>query len=179
MVSFKSKILILLAFAVLVVLLLRLYSVPGTEIISVPATEINVIPANVIVEKGKEFSIDISIDPAGKPVSAAQFNLIFNGSVLKVRNITEGSFFKQNGGKTAFKAGALDNNKGTVTNVWGLILTPGADVTAKGTFVTIIMYADNIGNSKLDLTDVIIINPKDNSIPVRVRNGTVNVRMQQ
>ena len=100
--------------------------------------EIIIYPASQTVQKGQDFNINISVDPAGNPITAMQFNLLFNSEFAEVRNITEGELFKQNGTNTSFNSGTLNNNYGTLVNVWGLIITPGANVTTGGNIAVLI-----------------------------------------
>jgi hypothetical protein len=174
--SFKLKFLVIAVLFIGVILIFRMLFIPGNEINAPLIPEMSVNPASVVVEKGKEFSIDISIDPANNPISAAQFSLFFNGSIINIKDVTEGGFFKQKGEKTAFNSGTLDRNLGALVNIWGLIITPGAIVTMKGNIVTITMSANNTGTSQLILRDVIISNQAGKSIHTKVTNGSVEVK---
>jgi hypothetical protein len=135
--------------------------------------EISVDPALQAVQKGEEFSINISINPADAPILAGQFNLLFDNSVIDIKKVTEGDLFKQGGAKTAFNSGTLDKKRDILINVWGLIIKPGANVTKKGSLATITMYANNSGTSKLNLSGVIISDPGGNSIRIKITNGSV------
>lgn len=137
--------------------------------------EISVLAPPRSVNKGQDFNIDIIIDPANKPVSAAQFDLIFNGSVINIRNVTDSSLFKQGSLQSIFNPGIINNSMGSLMNVWGVIITPGMNVTSKNTFVTVTMEAKNAGTSSLGLKNVIISGPGDNSYQVRILNGSINV----
>ncbi|MCX9012740.1 MAG: cohesin domain-containing protein [Candidatus Methanoperedens sp.] len=174
--SFKLKYLIIAILLIGVILLFRALFMPGTGISTTSIPEISVNPASVVAGKGNEFNINISMNPAGNPISAVQFNLLFNSSIINIKDVTEGDFFKQGGAKTAFSSGILDKKRGALTNVWGLIITPGANATAKGTLATITIYASDAGTSQLDLTDVIISNPGNNSIQIKIINGSVGVK---
>jgi len=125
------------------------------------------------IEIGQPLSINISIDPVGNPITGAQFNILFNGSVIEIENITEGVLFKQNGSNTAFSSGVLNNTEGTLINVWGLIITPGANVTAKSTFATIKINAKNTGSSILNLSRVIVSDPDSKAVPVNITNVSI------
>lgn len=147
----------------------------GIVIGAASPVEIKVDTTSQSIEKGKEFSINIYIDPVNNPISAAQFNLLFDGSLVNMKNVTEGYLFKKNGINTIFGSGTFNNSDGILINVWGLTITPGANVTTKGTFAIITMSAKGAGSSTLNLTNVIVSNPKSNAIQVNITNGSIIV----
>ena len=101
--------------------------------------------------------------------------MLFNRSYIEIQNITEGNLFKQNGSETLFSSGLINNTEGTLINVWGLVITPGINVTTKGTFATISIYAKKKGTTKLNLTNVIISDPFSNSIQTNIINGSLEI----
>ncbi|MDD5615296.1 MAG: PGF-pre-PGF domain-containing protein [Candidatus Methanoperedens sp.] len=137
--------------------------------------EVSVISDLQSRKVGQDFIINISIDPFNNPITGAQFNLLFDSSVLEIKSITEGSLFNQNGANTAFNSGILNNSDGTLINVWGLIITPGANVTTKANIATITMNAKNTGSSRLNLTHVIVSDPDSHAIEVNITNSSVSV----
>lgn len=139
------------------------------------AVVISVNPSSQSVQQGKDFSINISIDPVNNPITAAQFNFIFNSSNVEVKNVTEGNLLKQNGANTTFNSGILNNSRGTLINVWGLIITPGTNVTKKDTFATITLHAKASGNSPLNLANVIVSYPDSQAAWINIVNGTVSL----
>ncbi len=136
--------------------------------------EVGITPVFQSVENGQDFIVNISIDPANNPITGAQFNLLFNSSHIKIKNITEGNLFKQDGSNTTFSPGIQNNTEG-VQNVWGLIITPGANVTAGGTLAEITMHAETTGISGLYLTNVIVSDPESHPAEVNITNGSVSV----
>jgi len=137
--------------------------------------EIGIYPESKIIEKGRDFTVNVTVDPAGNPISAAQFNLLFNGSFVEVKNISEGNLFKQNGALTTFNPGILNNSQGSLINVWGLILAPRANVTTKGTLATITMNAKKTGVVGFSLSNVIVSDPNSNATQANVANGSVKI----
>lgn len=137
--------------------------------------KISVLPAVQEIKKGQEFNVNISIDPGNKQISAAQFNLIFSSSAINIKNVMESSFLNYGNAKTAFNPGTINNDKGILANVWGVIITPGASVTTRNTFVNITMSARNAGTTRIDLENVIISGPENNLYQVEILNGTVNI----
>lgn len=136
---------------------------------------ISVDPGAKVVDEGQDFSINISIDPSNNYITAAQFNLIFNSSYLEVKNVTEGNLFKHDGANTTFNSGILNNSRGTLINVWGLIITPGINVTTKESLAMITMHAKVSGNSQLNFSNVIVSYPDSQAAQVNITNGSVLV----
>lgn len=137
--------------------------------------EIGIYPASGIIEKGQDFTVNVSVDPAGNPITGAQFNLLFDGSFVDVKNVSEGNLLKQKGAITLFNPGILNNSEGSLTNVWDLIIVSGANVTTKGTLATITMNARKTGTAGIDLSHVIISDPNSNATQVSVANGSVKI----
>ena len=139
------------------------------------ASQVSIDPAFQAVEKGQEFSINITIDPVNNPVAGAQFELIFDSKLLGIKNVIQGDFFRKNGITTFFSSGTPDNINGTLSNVWEVITTPGINATAKGTFVRVNMYAKNAGTINLVLINVKLSDPGGKSIPFIIKNGTITI----
>ena len=139
------------------------------------SAEMSASIASNVIKMEQQFSINISIDPAGSSITAAQFNLDFNSSLVKINNITEGYFFKQQGANTAFSPGNLNNTDGTLINVWGLIITPGANVLKKGVMATITMTATGTGIAYLNISNVIISDPSSHSVSVNITNVSIDI----
>lgn len=127
------------------------------------------------IEIGQQFSINITIDPVGNHITGAQFNILFNGSVIEIENINEGILFKQNGSDTAFSSGVLNSSEGILYNVWDLIITQGANVTSKNTVATIIINSKIEGISRLNLSNVIVSDPESKALPVNITNGSIKI----
>jgi len=61
--------------------------------------EISVQTPSLIIGKGQEFNVNISINPVNNPISGGQFNLVFNSSLATIKNVSEDTLFKINGAK--------------------------------------------------------------------------------
>jgi len=127
----------------------------------------------------REFVIfdDNISDPVDNPITAMQFNLLFNSSLIEVRNIKEGFLLKQKGANTIFNSGTLNNKMGTVVNVWGLIITPGASITAQGIIAGLTLNAKEAGSSKIILTNVIISNSESQAVQTVTLNASVRAEI--
>ncbi|WP_440954679.1 PGF-pre-PGF domain-containing protein [Methanosarcina sp. Mfa9] len=136
-------------------------------------TIVSISPETQSVEENQDFILSIYIEPDA-PISGAQFNLIFDESLVNVREIREGDLFKQKG-TTMFSQGTIDNSQGTVTGVYGLVLGKNM-VTAPGTFATVYLSStDSSGICKLQLSNVVVSNSNGCSMPVTAISGTVKV----
>jgi len=156
--------LILLLFASLSIIL------TGTALAE---TIVSISPETQSVGEDQDFILSIYIEPDA-PISGAQFNLIFDESLVNVREIREGDLFKQKG-TTIFSQGTIDNSQGTVTGVYGLVLRKNM-VTTPGTFATVYLSStDSSGICKLQLSNVEVSNSNGCSMPVTAISGTVRV----
>jgi len=114
-------------------------------------TTVSIDPLNQSVSAGDNFTVNVSCVP-GQPIKAFEFRLSFNPSLLQANSVTEGDIF--DGHTTFFNLGIIDNNAGTINDVYSLIVGPG-NVQDSGTFVTISFTAkENSGTSSLDIADV-------------------------
>ncbi|MFZ3382811.1 MAG: cohesin domain-containing protein [Candidatus Methanoperedens sp.] len=139
-------------------------------------SNIIVTPSSKIVNTGQTFSINISIDPMGNPIAGAELSLLYDGSLLNVNNITEGTLFKQNGSNTIL-SDAIENFSGKVNNIYGSNPDP-YNVTNEGTFIIINMTAIGIsGTSYFNLSNVKISDPDGAGIPFNVTNGSVTINL--
>ncbi|HEY9247021.1 MAG TPA: cohesin domain-containing protein, partial [Candidatus Methanoperedens sp.] len=128
-------------------------------IVHASAAEVTVVPSNQRVAQGESFNLNIIIDPLGTPIAGAQLNLGFNKSLIHVNSITEGNLFKQNGADTFFNAGIINNDSGTVVNIFDAVIG-SKNVSAAGTFIIINATASSTsGISGVDLSHVKISDP--------------------
>jgi PGF-pre-PGF domain-containing protein len=133
--------------------------------------------ATIIVSpyQGQTFNLNITIDPLGAAISGAQLNLAYNRSLLNVNSITEGNLFEQNGANTFFNGGTINNSKGTVENIFGVILGP-YNISNSGTFISVNLTAIGQSDSTgIDLSNVKISNPDGMAVPLDVINGRIIV----
>lgn len=156
-------------------ILVMMVLVSSIGVAAASQAQVSIDPASQTVEKGQEFSINITIDPVNNPVAGAQFNLIFDNNLLGIKNVIQGDFFRKNGITTFFISGTPDNSNGTLSNVWEVITTPGMNATARDTFVRVNMYAKNAGTINLVFMNVKLSDPSGKSIPFILKNGTITI----
>ncbi|WP_342303940.1 cohesin domain-containing protein [Methanolobus sp. ZRKC5] len=138
--------------------------------------EINVgfSPAQINVEENESFTIAIIIEPDTN-VSGVELELSYEPSLINITSITEGNFFKQGGKNTIFSKGNIDNELGTVTGIYSVIM--GDDMSLEsGTFLNITLASkNNSGIAVIEINNVVITNSAGDSLEVTVNNAKVNV----
>ncbi|MBN1624692.1 MAG: PGF-pre-PGF domain-containing protein [Clostridia bacterium] len=139
------------------------------------AAIVSISPSTQSVEEGQDFTISVYVNP-DVPISGAQFNLLFDSSLVSVNSISEGNLFNQAGDPTLFNtAASIDNSQGIVSNVFGLIIGKN-NITTPGVFSTIDLTAANIsGICTFELSDVVISNSAGDSLPVSIENGNAAI----
>ena len=118
-------------------------------------TVVTVTPARQTVPAGSGFNVSVVCVPA-RPVKAFDLKITFNPTYLQADNVSEGDFFQ--GYQTFFNNGTIDNQAGTIINIYDLIVGPG-NVTSNGTLVNISFTAKSYsGTSAVTLTTVHVTN---------------------
>ena len=79
-----------------------------------------------------------------------QGDLTFDKAVLKANRVTEGSFLKQNGGRTFFQKGTINNQLGEITGVKAARLSEGG-VNGEGMLLSVSFTAKAAGKTRLRL----------------------------
>ncbi|NYT18854.1 MAG: PGF-pre-PGF domain-containing protein [Methanosarcinales archaeon] len=129
-------------------------------------------PANQSVEVGSEFVVNVYLEP-DMPLSGAQFDLYFDGSVLDVKSISEGDLFSDTA-TTLFNEGTIDNTAGTITRAHSVLL--GKDeVTSPGILAKIRFEATGAGRSELQMVNVAVSNSSGTAVPIAVGNAVVHI----
>jgi hypothetical protein len=138
-------------------------------------TIVSVSPLSQRVDPGEQFSISVVVDP-NTAIAGVQFNLSFDASLVSANRVEEGNLLKQGGASTYFGPGQIDNVAGTITGVYGVIITPGQAVSTSGTFAIITLTAKTGGGAcALTLSNVVVGDMNGNAVPASVVNGTISV----
>lgn len=133
---------------------------------------ITITPATQTVARNQPFTLSIPITPA-TPITGAQFNLLYDGSMATVTSVTEGNLLNQNGATTLFSSGTINNAAGAVTNVYGSILSE-TNVSSQGSMATISITAgSNTGYLNIDLSNVTISDANSVAAPYTLTNAIV------
>lgn len=143
---------------------------------SAEPAEVKIDSAYKLVEKGENFTINISFDPNGTAIAGAQFNLNFNGSRLNVvttaaGNSTEGDLFNRNS-RSFFNDGLSNNSAGTLINVFSAIIGR-YNTTAKGNLTSITMVALTNESDTQILSVVKISTPDGQAVTNNLTFGSV------
>ncbi|MCK5259183.1 MAG: hypothetical protein KAJ69_06640, partial [Thermoplasmatales archaeon] len=135
-------------------------------------TIVSINPSSQTVSSEGTFNIDVYCNP-GQPIKSFEFKLSFDASLLQVNSVTEGDIF--DGYVTFFNSGTIDNNAGSIVDVYGLILGSG-NISNNGTLVNISITAKStIGTSSLNLCGVGVTNDTE-YVSIAVNNGSAIVR---
>lgn len=140
----------------------------GAEVI------IGISPEKTSVNEGESFTLSITIE-SDVNVSGAELELVFDPALVNITTIVEGSFFKQGGKSTIFSRGSIDNELGTVTGIYSVIM--GNDMLLKpSTFATVTLISKNTaGITDIEMRNVVITNSAGESLQVTVKNAKVIV----
>ena len=120
--------------------------------------------------------VDPCVDIAG-----VQFDLTFDATLLEAVSVEEGSLLNGTGCATFFSPGSIDNVGGTITNVYGAIITAGCCVPGPGSFAAVtfrvIVPPEDCQDTTtiLELANVIVGDCDAEAVPISVSNGSVDI----
>jgi hypothetical protein len=135
-------------------------------------TTMLVEPSHQDVSYGDVFTVNITVDPKGEPVYAAQYKLLFDAAMLDVISQTPEGFLSQDGSSTDVQWNTLDNTTGETTYKETRIGDVGG-VTSRGTLASITFEVIGCsGTGSLNLNDVVILNSTDSIEPILAHNAT-------
>jgi chitodextrinase len=134
-------------------------------------TVVSIDPASQTVSAGDSVVVTVVCAPE-RPVKGFELKLSYDHSLLQATSVAEGDFF--GGHTTFFNPGTINNQAGTIINIYDLIVGPG-NVTTDGTLVTISFTARSAsGTSALTLYEVQLTNETE-YIDVSLHSGSVTV----
>ncbi|MBN2488512.1 MAG: hypothetical protein JXA98_05745 [Methanosarcinaceae archaeon] len=133
----------------------------GTEI---EPSGINIDTSAKAVDTDQAFTVSISVDPS-VPINGAQFNLKFTSPLVSAIEVREGNLFSQSGAKTFFSSGTIDNDAGTATDVYDVILG-STNVSSPGVLAYIdFMAGSTTGTATFSLSNIVISDKNSNAAP--------------
>jgi hypothetical protein len=156
----KNKILLL-------ILMLFLF----TDVVHAEST-IQIESKDVTVDE--TFSINISCVQS-EPIKGWELKIRFDPSIISINSVSEGDLFE--GYSTFFNIGTIDNNAGTIIDVYCLIIGKG-NVSSSGTLINIEFKAIAIGETTVSLYDVGICNETQYLVN-NVNDGRVVVNSEE
>jgi len=137
---------------------------------------INITPRSQIISENTFFTIQVSVSPS-ETIAGVQMEFLFNPALITVESISEGDLFTEY--SYYFNQGIIDNTKGSIRNIFTVILSPGDGISTPGTFVTIKCLSKNTnGTSPLNLSNIMIGNPSALQVPTRSTNGSVKISVK-
>ena len=122
----------------------------GTEYtVLLPSSRFSFSTAATQVKVGGTFTVQLKAENISD-LAGWQSDVVFDPAVLKVNNVSEGSFLKQGGGRTHFLKGTIDNTKGRITGIGSARISEGA-ASGEGTLLSVTFTAKANGESRLSL----------------------------
>lgn len=119
---------------------------------------------------GESFTLNITCYPT-EPIKAWELGVSFDDSLLRANSVSEGNFF--NAYWTFFIPGIIENENGTIKNIYDLIIWDG-NVSSQGILMSINFTAVSEGNSIIELYGVGITN-ETTYLPCDVNSGSVDI----
>lgn len=117
---------------------------------------------NQTVSAGDEFTIEIMANTSG--AVGYQFDFKFPAELGHVTSVTEGTLFQQYG-DTFFGSGTIDNENGTVSNIFNVLIGETEVPAGEGSLATIHMVAGNKSGYYYVTTDnVLYIDPNGQTL---------------
>ena len=111
------------------------------------------------IELGNTFTVNVTVDPMGYAIYAAQYDLYFDNNILSATDQTRGAFLSQDGATTFESQNKINNTIGKI--MYGeTILTGENGVTTPGILasITFEVIGDG-GTSDLKLENVVLSDP--------------------
>ena len=137
------------------------------------STNLPVVLTQISKQAGLDITVEIVVEEV-KNLSGFQLNFSFNEDVLKVVEVTEGSFLKSDGSSTFWQPPDVENKAGKIRSVVGArVSTEGVD--GSGALASIQFKAKKTGTSNLTLSDVQLSDVQGNAIPIVTEGGSVEV----
>ena len=126
---------------------------PDTEYtVLAPSARFSFSTAATQVKVGDRFTLQLKAENISD-LAGWQGDIVFDPAVLKVNNVRdvrEGNFLKQSGGRTHFLAGTIDNETGRIDGVGSARISEGG-VSGEGTLLSVTFTAIANGESRLSL----------------------------
>ena len=100
---------------------------------------------------GDTFTLHLS---AGNMTDLAgwQADLVFDPDVLKANSVTEGNFLKQKGGRTHFREGTVNNQKGKIAGIGSTRISQGG-VDGEGRLLSVVFTVKAAGETRVALRE--------------------------
>jgi hypothetical protein len=144
-------------------------SSPTKSLFSVPG--INILLSNQSLKNGNAFKVTVELG-SGKALRGAQWQLKFNPEVMQLKNISEGSFFKDwaaanNGTTIVLPKPVIDNSKGSVSQMGIAVMSNGSGgVTGYGILCIYDFVALSDQVETPVVSDMVLVDVNGNTFPL-------------
>ena len=125
------------------------------------------------IEVGDTFTVHLKTENVDDLVGW-QSDITFDPAVLKANSVSEGTFLKQEGGRTFFQKGKIDNATGKITGLKTVQLSKG-EMSRQGTLLSVKFTAIADGKSLLTLANFQAGSRGGETIPSRPPDITLTV----
>ena len=122
---------------------------------------------------GDTFTLRLSADNM-TDLAGWQADITFDPDVLKANSVSEGSFLKQKGGRTHFRKGTIDNQKGKIADISSTRISQGG-VDGEGTLLSVTFTAKAVGKTRVSLRGFQAGSSAGKTIPSRPRDIIMTV----
>ena len=103
------------------------------------------------VAVGDTFTLRLSADNM-TDLAGWQADIIFDPDILKANNVSEGNFLKQKGGRTHFRKGTINNQKGKIAGLSSTRISQGG-VDGEGRLLSVTFTAKAAGKTRVSLRE--------------------------
>jgi len=139
---------------------------------------VSISPSNVEASQGQTFTVNITVDPKGNEICAAQYVLLYSSNnLLNATSQTQGTFLSQDGLETIVVANIINNTLVKVDYGENRV-SEGLEhgVTNPGTLASITFEViGTSGTSNLKLSDVILLDPNVKELETEINDGICTI----
>ncbi|HKO13006.1 MAG TPA: cohesin domain-containing protein [Acidobacteriaceae bacterium] len=136
------------------------------------------------VGPGQRFTVAVNLTgptvkgvPSGvSDVYAFQLSLSFSSSLIQARTVRAGNFLSSLG-TPYFSGGAIDNGAGTVSNIFGTLVTVPNGASGSGTLATISFQGIAAGTPQITITKITLLDSHLNPIVIDDTPDQVTTRV--
>ena len=122
---------------------------------------------------GDTFTLHLSTDNM-TDLAGWQADITFDPNVLKADRVNEGNFLKQKGGRTHFRKGTINNQKGRINSLSSTRISEGG-VDGEGTLLSVTFTAKAVGETRIALRRFHVGSSAGEVIPSRSPDITITV----
>lgn len=132
-----------------------------------------VTPSAGPVGPGQQFTVAINITgPTVKGVTlgasdvyAFQLDVTYPSSLVRAKKVDDGTFFS-GAGNAFFSPGEIDNGSGTVSHIFGTLVTSPAGASGSGTLVNITFQTVAAGTPQITISNLTLLDSSLNPIVI-------------